>query len=55
LPPFPLGGRVTHQPWEEGVVMRYERDTIVVLFDDVGYKTLALDLVTGRGLLRAAG
>ncbi len=53
--PFPLGGRVAHRSWGEGLVMRYERDMIVVLFDDVGYKTLALDLVTDRGLLRAAG
>lgn len=32
-------------------VQRYEGDTVVVLFDDHGYRTLALDLVLERGLL----
>ncbi len=34
--------------------MRYEGDKIVVLFDEVDYKTMALDLVTENGLLAAA-
>ncbi|NEQ25876.1 MAG: recombinase RecQ, partial [Microcoleus sp. SIO2G3] len=38
--PFPLNGRVTHKEWGEGLVMRYEDDKVVVLFDRVGYKTL---------------
>jgi ATP-dependent DNA helicase RecQ len=42
--------------WGEGVVQRYDGDrAVVVLFDDVGYKTLALDVVIERELLRAAG
>jgi hypothetical protein len=28
---------------------------VVVLFDSVGYKTLSIELVIRRGLLRAAG
>jgi len=50
--PFPLNSRVVHQSWGEGLVMRYEGDKIVVLFDQVGYKTLGLDLVRLRGLLK---
>ncbi|MBD2092131.1 RecQ family ATP-dependent DNA helicase [Microcoleus sp. FACHB-1515] len=38
--PFPIGNRVTHKEWGEGLVMRYEDDKVVVLFDQVGYKTL---------------
>src|SRR5579883_1075439 len=49
--PFPLNSRVTHKSWGEGVVMRYEDDKMVVLFDEVGYKTLSVDIVTERGLL----
>jgi ATP-dependent DNA helicase RecQ len=53
--PFPLGARVAHAEWGEGVVQRYEDDrAVVVLFDDVGYKTLALDVVLERDLLEPA-
>jgi len=52
--PFPLGARVRHGQWGEGVVQRYQDDAIAVLFDDIGYKTLALDLVVERGLLEPA-
>ena len=52
--PFALGARVRHGQWGEGVVQRYEDDAIAVLFDDIGYKTLALDLVVERGLLDQA-
>lgn len=50
--PFPLQGRVEHAEWGEGVVMRYEGDRIVVLFEQVGYRTLSLDAVARHGLLR---
>ena len=43
-----------HEQWGEGVVQRYEDDAMVVLFDDVGYKTLALDVVVERALLTRA-
>ncbi|MBW3592307.1 MAG: ATP-dependent DNA helicase [Actinobacteria bacterium] len=49
--PFPLNTRVRHDSWGEGLVQRYESDKMVVLFDDVGYKTLDVDLVGERGLL----
>jgi ATP-dependent DNA helicase RecQ len=52
--PFPVGSRVAHEQWGLGVVQRYDDDAIVVLFDEVGYKTLALDVVRERGLLEAA-
>ena len=49
--PFAVGARVAHAQWGEGVVQRYDDDAVVVLFDEVGYKTLALDVVRERGLL----
>src|SRR3954463_10941002 len=53
--PFALGARVAHREWGEGVVQRYEADrAVVVLFDDIGYKTLALDVVLERNLLEPA-
>jgi ATP-dependent DNA helicase RecQ len=51
--PFVLETRVRHDSWGEGVVQRYERDKVVVLFDEVGWKTLDVDLVVERGLLEA--
>lgn len=52
--PFPVGSRVAHAQWGAGTVMRYEGDTVVALFDTVGYKSLALALVIAHGLLTAA-
>jgi ATP-dependent DNA helicase RecQ len=52
--PFAVGSRVAHGRWGEGVVQRYDDDAMVVLFDELGYKTLALDLVRERGLLTGA-
>jgi ATP-dependent DNA helicase RecQ len=49
--PFPVGTRVRHGSWGAGVIQRYDDDAIVVLFDEVGYKTLALAVVRDRGLL----
>jgi ATP-dependent DNA helicase RecQ len=51
--PFPVGARVAHGQWGEGVVQRYDDDAMVVLFDDAGYKTLALEVVRERDLLTA--
>jgi ATP-dependent DNA helicase RecQ len=48
---FPLNGKVVHKVWGPGLVMRYAGDTMVVLFDSVGYRTLAVDLVMREGLL----
>jgi hypothetical protein len=33
-------------------VQRYDDGQVVVLFDSVGYKTLGLEIVEERGLLR---
>ncbi|MCU1673593.1 MAG: ATP-dependent helicase, RecQ family [Frankiales bacterium] len=52
--PYALQSRVAHASWGEGVVMRYEGDRIVVLFEDVGYRTLSLETVQARGLLMPA-
>jgi ATP-dependent DNA helicase RecQ len=52
--PFPVGTRVEHGQWGEGVVQRYDRDRMVVLFDRAGYRTLDVTLVAERGLLRPA-
>ena len=53
--PFALGARVAHPEWGEGVVQRYDHDrAVVVLFDEVGYKTLSLDVVRERDLLEPA-
>jgi ATP-dependent DNA helicase RecQ len=40
--PFPLSSRVVHSSWGKGVVMRYKVDKMVILFDEVGYKTSML-------------
>jgi ATP-dependent DNA helicase RecQ len=52
--PFPELSRVRHPAWGEGLVLRHETDALVVLFDDVGYKTLSMDLVIGGRLLEPA-
>ena len=52
--PFPVGARVAHEQWGEGVVQRYDDDAMVVLFDEAGYKTLALEVVRSRELLTPA-
>jgi ATP-dependent DNA helicase RecQ len=49
--PFPVETPVEHAEWGPGVVMRVEDDRLVVLFEEVGYKTLALAAVTQHGLL----
>lgn len=41
-----------HTEWGSGQVLRVEPDQVVVLFDSVGYKTLARDIVEEQGLLR---
>jgi ATP-dependent DNA helicase RecQ len=49
--PFPAQTPVQHAEWGPGVVMRAEDDRVVVLFEEVGYKTLALAAVLDNGLL----
>jgi ATP-dependent DNA helicase RecQ len=49
--PFPAQTAVQHAEWGPGVVMRAEDDRVVVLFEEVGYKTLALTAVLENHLL----
>lgn len=50
--PFRLMSRVRHDGWGEGTIMGYtDDDGLLLLFDEAGYKTLALSLVQERGLL----
>ncbi len=48
-----LGARVRHPEWDEGTVSRIDADDgqITIVFDGVGYKTLAVEVVLERGLL----
>jgi ATP-dependent DNA helicase RecQ len=52
--PFEVGSTVRHAEWGVGAVQRYEADKMVVLFDDVGYKTLSVELVVAHELLEPA-
>src|SRR4051794_9024749 len=51
--PFRPETPVQHAEWGPGIVMRVEDDRLVVLFEEVGYKTLALAAVIENDLLRA--
>ena len=51
--PFPPETAVEHAEWGPGIVMRVEEDRLVVLFEEVGYKTLAVAAVLENDLLRA--
>ena len=45
------GEAVAHEEWGRGVVQTVEGDTVVVLFDDAGYRTLSMPVVRERDLL----
>ena len=49
--PFPAQTPVQNAEWGPGLVMRVEDDRLVVLFEEVGYKTLALAAVLEHDLL----
>ena len=51
--PFAVGDLVTHPEFGSGAVMRLEQDRLVVLFQEVGYRTLSVPAVTEHGLLAA--
>jgi ATP-dependent DNA helicase RecQ len=55
--PYPLQSRVRHEQFGEGLVMGYEGDPdrVTVLFEEAGYRTLALEAVQEQGLLAPAG
>ena len=49
--PFAVDTAVEHTEWGPGIVMRHEEDRVVVLFEEVGYKTLGLQAVLDHDLL----
>jgi ATP-dependent DNA helicase RecQ len=49
--PHRVGASVVHAEFGHGQVTAYESDRVVVLFDEVGYRTLDLALVEQEGLL----
>jgi ATP-dependent DNA helicase RecQ len=49
--PFPPSSRVRHASLGEGTVTRTQDDSLIVLFDEDGYRTLSLSLVRDEGLL----
>ena len=61
--PFRVNGSVQHAEWGPGVVMSMDPGSdeddspamLTVLFESVGYKTLALDHVQDTGLLEPTG
>jgi ATP-dependent DNA helicase RecQ len=50
--PFQMGDRVIHDSWGEGEVQRVADDTLTILFQEAGYKTVATELVIEQGLLQ---
>jgi len=52
--PYPLGSRVRHAEWGIGVVQQYEPDRVVVLFDEVGFRALSLEVLAEQQLLEPA-
>ncbi|GAA3501786.1 RecQ family ATP-dependent DNA helicase [Streptomyces prasinosporus] len=52
--PYGPNDRVRHAEWGEGTVMRTEEDRVVVLFEQVGYKTLSLAATAEHDLLTEA-
>jgi len=51
--PFPVASAVRHSEWGAGTVMSYEHDRMIVLFEEVGYKTLSVPIVRKGNLLEA--
>ncbi|MFC7902075.1 RecQ family ATP-dependent DNA helicase [Streptomyces griseoincarnatus] len=52
--PYEPNERVQHADWGAGTVMHMEEDRVVVLFEQVGYKTLSLSAVEEGDLLTGA-
>jgi ATP-dependent DNA helicase RecQ len=50
--PFPIGTRVSSERWGHGTIQRYDGDQVTVLFDDHGYRDLAVSIVLEKALLR---
>jgi len=52
---FSMGDCVSHGAWGEGVVQSVGSDTITVLFDAEGYKTLDTEVIQEQDLLKPIG
>jgi ATP-dependent DNA helicase RecQ len=52
--PFPLGAQVIHATFGTGDVVAYDGDTMTVLFDEAGYRSLSVELVRAGNLLESA-
>jgi ATP-dependent DNA helicase RecQ len=52
--PFAIGDRVVHESLGEGTVQRLAGGKLTILFEDSGYRTLSLEAIEERGLLRRA-
>ncbi|KPV54592.1 hypothetical protein SE17_02845 [Kouleothrix aurantiaca] len=52
--PFAVGAQVRHTAWGPGVVHSADAESLTVLFDTAGYKTLSVATVQARGLLQPA-
>jgi ATP-dependent DNA helicase RecQ len=52
--PYEPNERVRHAEWGAGTVMHLEEDRLVVLFEQVGYKTLSLAAIEEGDLLTSA-
>jgi ATP-dependent DNA helicase RecQ len=46
-----VGADVVHEHFGRGSVVDVEGDTVTVLFEDVGYRTLDVGIVERKGLL----
>jgi ATP-dependent DNA helicase RecQ len=51
---FAVGDRVSHDEFGEGTVQQVGDGRVTIVFDRVGYKTLAESVVLERGLLEDA-
>ncbi len=49
--PFAVGQRVQHAGWGAGTVQRATSETVTILFEKAGYKTLDVGLVLEQSLL----
>ena len=49
--PWRVGAPVRHRTFGAGVVVAYEQESVTVLFDTQGYRTLSIDLIEERNLL----
>jgi ATP-dependent DNA helicase RecQ len=50
--PFRVGQRVRHAMWGDGLVHRASAETVIILFERAGYKTLDVQLVLDQQLLQ---